>query len=112
MQKQILVGMFALAFASIAFAGTPATPTPAHTQTPQTHKDQVFFQGKWRHVREWHEVSAPLTPNETVAQVEKFAKEISADRAGDQPPRLYQIHGKDWLIWDDPLWDNPYNHHH
>lgn len=108
MQKQILVGMgmFALVFAGTAFA---STPTPAHTQTPQTHnhKDQVFFQGKWRHVREWHEVSAPLTPNETIGQVEKFAKAVSADRAGDEPPTLYQEHGKDFLVWNNPLHLHP-----
>ncbi len=96
--KQVFLGMFALVVAGRAFAATPATP-----EHPQTHKDQVFFQGKWRHVHWAHEISVPLKPNQTIGQVEKLAKEISADRVTDQPPRLFQIHGKDWLIWDDPF---------
>jgi methionyl-tRNA synthetase len=96
--KQVFVGMFALAVAGTAIAATPATP-----EHSQTHKDQVFFQGKWRHVHWSHEVSVPLKPNQTIGQVEKLAKEISSDRVGDQPPRLFQIQGKDWLIWDDPF---------
>lgn len=98
--KQVFLGMFALAVAGTAIAATPATPVPPQSQT---HKNQVFFQGKWRHVRWSHEVSMPLKPNQTVGQVEKLAKEISADRVTDQPPRLFQIKGKDWLIWDDPF---------
>lgn len=101
MQKQILVGMFALAVAGTAFAGTPATPE--HTQAPQTHKDQVLFQGIWRHVPNARPLTVPLKPEQTIAQVEKLAKEISADRAGDQPPTLYQHHGKDFLGWYTPL---------
>jgi hypothetical protein len=98
--KLIFVGIFCLAATGTAFAATPATPLPPQSQP---HKDEVFFQGKWRHVRWSHEVSVPLKPNQTIGQVEKLAKEISSDRVGNQPPRLFQIHGKDWLIWDDPF---------
>jgi methionyl-tRNA synthetase len=95
--KRLLIGICCL-----AVAGTAIAATPVHPQS-QTHKDQVFFQGKWRHVHWSHEISVPLKPNQTVGQVEKLAKEISADRVTDQPPRLFQIKGKDWLIWDDPF---------